>query len=125
MLPTESQPLWAKTKISSHPALRKPARFDAIIIGGGVTGLSAGLFLKEAGKRVCILERGHLGQSETGHTSAHLTCVTDLRLRDLVRNFDKERAALVWQAGAAALDLIEQIVKHHNINCEFRRHQAW
>ncbi len=37
--------------------LRKPAMYDAIIIGAGMSGLAAGIRLAYYGKQVCILER--------------------------------------------------------------------
>src|SRR5262249_11125763 len=66
-------------------------------------------------------ERRHLGEGDTGYTTAHLTCVTDVRLQDLARDYGREQAALSWYAGNAALDLIEQIVTDHDIACEFHR----
>ena len=33
-------------------------RYDTIIIGGGLSGLTAGITLASAGKRVCIVSAG-------------------------------------------------------------------
>ena len=53
-----------------------------MVIGGGITGVTAAYLLKKAGKKVCLLERDRLGYVDTGLTTAHLTYVTDLRLRN-------------------------------------------
>lgn len=43
---------------------------DAIIIGGGIVGASAALFLSKAGRRVALLERDFCGSHSSGVTTA-------------------------------------------------------
>ncbi len=117
----DSIPIWQDVQIPKFARLSQSGRFDVVVVGGGVTGLSAAYFLKQAGKRVCVLERDRLGNGDSGHTTAHLTCVTDVRLKQLVKSFGREHAALTWYAGTTALDLIEQIVTENDISCQFRR----
>src|SRR5487761_1614102 len=114
-------PVWDEVRLPRFDRLSGPGHFDVVVVGGGMTGLSAAYFLKRAGKRVCLLERHRLAKGDTGHTTAHLTCVTDVRLKYLVKAFGREQAALAWYAGTTALDLIEQIVTENGIACEFRR----
>ena len=62
---------------------------------------------------------------DTGHTTAHLTYVTDVQLQQLVRNFGKDHAQAAWDAGAAAIDEIQKIVGEDEIQCEFARVPAY
>jgi glycine/D-amino acid oxidase-like deaminating enzyme/nitrite reductase/ring-hydroxylating ferredoxin subunit len=117
----QSHSIWKETGRPSFPRVSQSSHYDVLIIGAGITGLSAALLLKEAGRKVCVIERGRIGSGDTGSTTAHLTLVTDVRLRDLVKTFGKEDAQLVWLGGAAAIDAIEHIVARHSINCRFRR----
>jgi glycine/D-amino acid oxidase-like deaminating enzyme/nitrite reductase/ring-hydroxylating ferredoxin subunit len=117
----DTKPLWQETRMPRFNKLNKSAQFDVVVVGGGITGLSAAYFLKQAGRRVCVLERNRLGAGETAHTTAHLTMVTDLRLKKLVETFGKDQARLTWQGGATAIDAIETIARDGNIDCEFRR----
>ena len=48
---------------------------------------------------------------DTGHTTAHLTYVTDLRLHELVRTFGRDHARATWDAGLAAMNEIHQIIR--------------
>ena len=90
-------------------------------MGAGVTGIVAAYLLKKAGLRVALLERERLASRDSGHTTAHLTCVTDKRLHELVTQFGRQHAKAAWDAGTAAIDELESIVKNENIACEFSR----
>lgn len=94
---------------------------DVLVVGGGVTGLTAAYLLSAAGKSVVVLERGRLAQIDTGHTSAHLTMVTDKRLTELVTHFGRDHAQAAWDAGLAAIAQIDEIVREQQIACDF----AW
>ena len=50
-----------------------------------------------------VLERDRCAATDTGHTSAHLTMVTDARLAELVKRFGRNHAQAVWDAGLAAI----------------------
>jgi glycine/D-amino acid oxidase-like deaminating enzyme/nitrite reductase/ring-hydroxylating ferredoxin subunit len=94
---------------------------DVLIIGGGMTGLTAAYLLTQAGRQVCLLERDTLASGDTGCTTAHLTYVTDERLSALAKHFGKHAAALAWQAGTTAINTIEHIARREALDCEFRR----
>jgi glycine/D-amino acid oxidase-like deaminating enzyme/nitrite reductase/ring-hydroxylating ferredoxin subunit len=117
----ESQSPWKSTGFPRFPKLTKNIDCDVLVVGGGITGLTAAYLLKKAGQRVCLLERDRLAHGDTGVTTAHLTCVTDMRLSEMARTFGKESARLVWEGGAAATNTIEQIASRESIDCELRR----
>lgn len=95
-------------------------RYDVIIIGGGITGLTAALTLVEADLRVCLIERRRLAGGETGHTTAHLTFVTDKRLSALCREFGDHGAKWTWRAGEVAIQSIRARILQCGIDCDFR-----
>jgi glycine/D-amino acid oxidase-like deaminating enzyme/nitrite reductase/ring-hydroxylating ferredoxin subunit len=112
------------TKSVSLPRFKKIAgdcQVDVAIVGGGITGVTAAYLFKKAGYRVALLERGRCGGFDTANTTAHLTCVTDTRLHELVRKFGKTISQSVWDAGRAAIDQIFTNIQAENIECDF----AW
>ncbi len=102
------------------PALNRDLRVDAVVVGGGITGVTAAYLLKKAGKSVAVIERGRCGGVDTACTTAHVTCVTDKRLHQLVDSFGKERAKAAWDAGLAAMDQIYSNIQNEELACEFK-----
>lgn len=100
---------------------RNDLHVDVAIVGGGITGLTTALLLKNAGKRVAVLEARSVAGGVTAKTSGHLTLVMDTRHFELVKQFGHERTQLVVDAGKAALDFIERVVKQYGIECGFTR----
>lgn len=54
-------PFWQQGVRRSYPALEGPLRVDAAIVGGGLAGITAALFLQEQGLRTAVLEADVLG----------------------------------------------------------------
>lgn len=113
--------LWKRPATKRFSAPKHAEKFDVVVIGGGITGLTSAYLLKQAGKKVAVVERDRIGSGDTGYTSAHLTYVTDLRAAELVDTFGLAAARLVWQAGATAIDAIEGIAADERVECDFRR----
>jgi glycine/D-amino acid oxidase-like deaminating enzyme/nitrite reductase/ring-hydroxylating ferredoxin subunit len=116
---SNTTPYWMDASLPRFPKLERNARVDVVVVGGGITGLTAAYLVAKAGRSVTLLERARCADIDTGHTSAHLTMVTDLRLTDLVDRFGRNHAQAVWDAGLAAIAQIDTIVRDEKISCEF------
>jgi glycine/D-amino acid oxidase-like deaminating enzyme/nitrite reductase/ring-hydroxylating ferredoxin subunit len=117
---TRTTPYWATS--ATFPQFAKLAEdvvTDVVVVGAGVTGLTAAYLLAKAGKRAVVLERDRCAITDTGHTSAHLTMVTDARLTELVKRFGRDHAQAVWDAGLAAIAKIDEVIRAHAIDAGF------
>jgi glycine/D-amino acid oxidase-like deaminating enzyme/nitrite reductase/ring-hydroxylating ferredoxin subunit len=117
--------LWRSTAHIPPYTSPLPREVDVLVVGAGITGLTAAYLLAKSGKRVAVVERERVGAGETGNTSAHLTAITDLRFTDLAGRFGRECARLVWDGGTIAIDLIESIIELEGIDCGFARVPGW
>lgn len=115
----------ATTEQTKYAALKGKIEVDVAIVGGGITGLTAALRLKQAGKKVAVLERTHIASGDTGHTTAHLTEVIDTRYYKLVSDFGSKGARMAAESSRAAIDQIESWVSEFNIDCDFMRVPAY
>src|SRR6266550_5031330 len=119
-------PFWIDSApIKRFPRLKKNTNVDAVVVGAGITGITTAYLLKKAGLTVALIERERVASIDTGHTTAHLTYITDVELYKLVDNFGNDHAQAAWDAGAAAIDEIERIVSEEKIDCEFTRAPAY
>ena len=73
--------------------------YDVIIAGGGITGITTALLLQEAGRNCLVIEAANLCYGTTGGTTAHLNTLVDTQYSTISKNFNKQTAALVAQAG--------------------------
>jgi glycine/D-amino acid oxidase-like deaminating enzyme/nitrite reductase/ring-hydroxylating ferredoxin subunit len=117
---SDTTPYWSTSaSFPQFARLSEDADTDVLVVGGGITGLTAAYILTKAGKRVMVVERDRCASVDTGHTSAHLTMVTDERLSDLARRFGRNHAQAVWDAGLAAIAQIDDVVRAEAIDAGF------
>ena len=100
-------------------ALKDDIAVDVLVVGAGITGITAAYLLKRAGYNVALVEKDRCLGGETSFTTAHLTCVTDSPLSELVESFGRDHAQAVWDSKLAAMDTIDRIIWREQIKCQF------
>jgi glycine/D-amino acid oxidase-like deaminating enzyme/nitrite reductase/ring-hydroxylating ferredoxin subunit len=101
-------------------AINESDVFDVIIAGGGITGLTTGVLLQNAGLKCLISEAHNIGFGTTGGTTAHLNTFLDTPYNTVIKNFNEEDARLIYNGAASAIDLIRSNISDYNIDCSFR-----
>jgi glycine/D-amino acid oxidase-like deaminating enzyme/nitrite reductase/ring-hydroxylating ferredoxin subunit len=119
--------LWQDTE-NPYTGINKPdpsQRYDAIIVGGGITGLSTALLLQESGLKCMIIEAATLGYGTTGGTTAHLNTLLDTSFPAIDKNFGKQKSKLVAKAASEALQLVRDNCRRYQIDCELEDTDAF
>src|SRR6476646_737466 len=114
--------LWSATAESpTFPPLMADTETDVVIVGGGITGITAAMLLAATGQRVCLLEARRIGGGVTHRSTTHLTEAVDTRYTTIESHFGKEGSKLVAQSSRAAIEKVAELVKAFSIPCGFVR----
>ncbi|MCA9115529.1 MAG: FAD-dependent oxidoreductase [Planctomycetaceae bacterium] len=106
---------------TQYPPHSGPLETDVLIVGGGITGLTAAMHLVAAGRKVAVLEAGRIGAGTTAGTSGHLEALPDQGAGKLIRDFGCEAARAVTRARMEAIDQIETWCHDLATDADFRR----
>jgi gamma-glutamylputrescine oxidase len=95
--------------IAPAPQLAGKVTCDALVIGGGLTGLTAARLLRERGAQVVLLEAAVCGSGATGASSGFITPDSELQVAQLAGRFGDAAAGRIWRAGMEACDEIRAL----------------
>lgn len=105
----------------SFDSLQGDITVDVVILGAGITGLTAAYHLKQLGKTVAILEAHSVGSGTTGASSAHLDAHPESGARKLISDHGEESARAITMSRMAAITQIETLSGQHAEQCQFHR----
>jgi len=89
--------------------------YDVLVVGGGITGMTAALLLQQTGKQVVIADAHSPGFGTTGGTSAHINTFADTTYPEAESAFGEEGAKLFAKAIREGFALIEALQQ----DCDF------
>jgi glycine/D-amino acid oxidase-like deaminating enzyme/nitrite reductase/ring-hydroxylating ferredoxin subunit len=118
----KTESIWEKVSTPvSYPPLTQDIHADVLIIGAGITGMTAGFELAKAGVTAVIVEAHRAGDGTTGYSTGNLYVPVQPYYQHIRSKFDKETIRVVAHSRKEALDYIERTVKECGIDCHFSR----
>ncbi len=94
---------------------------DVCIIGGGYTGLSSAIHLRQRGYRVTLLEANRVGWGASGRNGGHVGTGQRADQQDLEQWVGKSQARALWDLGLEAVDTVCGLIEAHGIDCELKQ----
>ncbi|AOY75243.1 FAD-dependent oxidoreductase [Clostridium formicaceticum] len=126
LLSINPQSYWlASTEKTDYPTLQEDLVVDVVIIGGGMTGITAATLLKKEGLKVAIIEADGILQGTTGHTTAKITSQHGLIYDKIKNQMGEEKARQYADANQSAIHMIADLIKEKNIDCDFSWQSAF
>ncbi|MBW3609999.1 MAG: FAD-dependent oxidoreductase [Actinobacteria bacterium] len=118
--------LWVGTSAaSSYPPLADRVEVDVAVVGGGITGLTTALLLKQAGATVAVVEADRVASGTTGYTTAKVTSLHGLTYAELIDTQGEDKARQYAQANQAAVGQVAALVDQLGIDCQFEHQPAF
>jgi glycine/D-amino acid oxidase-like deaminating enzyme/nitrite reductase/ring-hydroxylating ferredoxin subunit len=99
--------------------------YDCLIVGAGITGLTAALLLQKAGKKTVIAEMHTVGFGTTGGTSAHINTFADTTYKETENAFGEEGAQLFANAINKGFSMIKENIDIYKIDCDYEDKTAY
>jgi glycine/D-amino acid oxidase-like deaminating enzyme/nitrite reductase/ring-hydroxylating ferredoxin subunit len=124
-MPSQESVWIATTDEPGYPELDGPVEVDVAVLGAGIAGLTTALLLKNAGLRVAVIEAGRICGATTGHTTAKVSAQHGLIYAALSSSFGPDSARAYADANLAAIDVVEALVRDHEIDCDWERRPAY
>jgi glycine/D-amino acid oxidase-like deaminating enzyme/nitrite reductase/ring-hydroxylating ferredoxin subunit len=120
---TARQSLWLEALPSDgFPAVQAEETFDVAVIGGGITGMTTALLLKQAGLRVAVLEAGRVAAGVSGNNTAKVTALQSTVYSKIAGKHGESAAADYAAASLAAVAKVAELAD--GIDCYLARHPA-
>jgi glycine/D-amino acid oxidase-like deaminating enzyme/nitrite reductase/ring-hydroxylating ferredoxin subunit len=116
------QSYWVASSNPPHyDSLNRNLITDVVVIGGGIVGVLTAYLLKQAGKKVVLLESRRLLQGVTGFTTAKLSVCHNPIYKHIVDTFGADKAQQYAAANAWAINWVESTAQNQKLACDFRR----
>lgn len=110
---------------SNYPSLAQDIQADVAVIGAGLAGITAAMLLKRAGKTVVVLEAERIGEGASGHTTAKVTSLHQLKYATLIKEIGEAKARLYGESNQAAIAQLASLVRNEQIDCDFEFKDAY
>lgn len=113
--------LWQQATDDYNAAFSASAEnvFDALIAGGGITGITTALLLQKAGKKAAVAEAHTLCFGTTGGTTAHINSFLDTSYDVIESDFGEEAAKQIANATRQSKALFEKHIAEYGIDCGY------
>jgi glycine/D-amino acid oxidase-like deaminating enzyme len=112
--------LWAAT--GAEPPATEPlcakVEADVAIVGGGFTGLSAGLHLAEKGFSVVVVEAAEIGWGASGRNNGQVIPGLKLDPDDVEARFGREVGGRMVEWAGKAPAYVFDLIERHGIACD-------
>jgi glycine/D-amino acid oxidase-like deaminating enzyme len=105
----------------ARPPLDRDITADAVVVGGGIVGLTTALLLEREGMEVAVLEMRRVAAGATGYNTAKLSSLHGLTYTQLERTLGREKARLYGEANEAGIARVFELAEQLGIDCDLRR----
>lgn len=115
---------WLQERVAPQPAASGALRADVVVIGAGITGVTAALLLARAGRDVVVCEATQVGHGVTGLNTAKVSALQGAIYSELSKRHGAARAHAYGAASIAGVELVAELAQQYSPDCSLTRRPA-
>ncbi len=119
-MPVESPYWWIEAPLDDAPAAVPNEYSDAVIVGGGYTGLAAAIELARAGRSVQIFDAMWPGEGASTRNGGIASGNLRHSLTSAIKAYGQEAGIALFREGQAARADLAAFVDQDNIDCDYQ-----
>ena len=118
--------IWLEEKSKKiYSKLAHDLEVDALIVGGGITGISTAYHLSNSDLKICLVEKNKLCQAVTSRTTGKLTYLQENIYSKLKNIHGLNKSKLYLKSQIEAINLVKSIVEKNNIDCDLEKVRSY
>lgn len=103
-----------------RPTLKNDIQAEICIVGGGYSGLSAGLHLVETDHEVVILEGAQIGWGASGRNGGQIVNGLNASLQKIKKSYGQDNADFVGKLVTRGGKIIRRFIADYDIDCDLK-----
>lgn len=122
----KNESIWIKNNFNETlSSINKDMNVDVLIIGGGITGLSALYHLRKSKLKTILVERNKCGMGVTSRSTAKITYLQQDIFNKIKTLSNEENAKMYLKSQIEAVSLLVDIIEENNIKCNLEKSPSY
>lgn len=122
----KNESIWIKNNFNETlSSINQDINVDVLIIGGGITGLSALYHLRKSKLKTILVERNKCGMGVTSRSTAKITYLQQDIFNKIKTLSNEDNAKMYLKSQIEAVSLLVDIIKENNINCNLEKSPSY
>lgn len=113
--------LWLDRPLETYTdPLPADGRFDTLVVGAGLTGLTTALLLARAGRSVGVVEARYVGAVTTGRTTAKASLLQGTKLQEILSTHSMSKGEAYVEANREGQAWLRRFCQDHGVAVQTR-----
>jgi gamma-glutamylputrescine oxidase len=112
-------PYWLDMPYTSRSSLSKDIETDVVVLGAGITGVSAAYHCAKAGLKTILIEKEVVAFGSAGRNGGMIVDGLAIDFAEAIEEFGIEEARELWMDTIEARKHVISLIHKHHINCDF------
>ena len=120
----KNKSIWLDVKNKALKRVTKDLECDALVVGGGITGMSTLYQLRKNNVKALLIERNKCGEGVTARSTAKITYLQEKEYMNIRRFGKVDLAKGYLESQITAVKELKRIIDKENISCDLKKSES-